>query len=337
MHKYTEILIERGNKSASWLNSMIDTNGNNKATDDLGSYYKCVYPLRCAGYSYKASMVLKQIMKRFLTDSGDLRYSSEKKTKEPYTSRYSQTYPNGWVCLGAELLGQYDIVRKLNDGLIRNYFDDQIGSFRTCALPKTEVFDSNSAATATLCLSYTDMDKAKRAADFLIRHLKEQPDKENCFYINVKKPFTYITEPDMKYPGFNIVRFGQEGQATWVLGLPSAALAKLYQITGDIKYLDGSIEYFETFLKIGEPAFRSYGAGKAMWAASMLFRLTGEKKYEEACIRLAQFFFSIQADDGSFPMKDINDPDFEGYMLIFDTSPEYCRWFFEVAAELNGI
>ena len=336
MHKFTESLIERGTLTAKWLLSQLNNDGSIKCTDDLGAYYKCVYPLRCSGNSYAASLLLKQVMKRFYTENGDLRYSEQKKTKEPYTSRFSQTYPNGWVVLGAELLGQRDIVKKLNVGLIKNYFDEEMGSFRTSTQPKQDRFDSNSAATGVLCLMYTDMDKSQRAADFLLRLIKNQPEPLRRFYINVEKPFEYVTQPDPKYPGFTFVEFGSEGQATWVLGLPCAALTKLYEATGDKKYLDGAIEYFDTFLKIGEPAFHSYGAGKAMWSASMLYRLTNEKKYHDACLRLIDFFFSIQAEDGSFPLECGDDPEFKGYMTIFDPSPEYCRWFFEVAAELNG-
>ncbi|MBT3319625.1 MAG: hypothetical protein HN948_06290 [Clostridia bacterium] len=336
MHKLTQELMQRGKKCAQWLDAQIDDTGANIHTTDLGAYYKCTYPLRCSGNSYKASLVLKKIMEQFCTDTGDLRNSQAQKTLEPYTSRFSQTYPNGWIVLGAELLGQRDIVVRLNQGMIDNFYDEDMGTYRTCAQPKSELFDVCSAGSAVLCQMITDMPRAERTADFLIKLIDNQPDPGNYFYNVVDKDFNYQTTMDEKYPLFTAVAYGQPGQATWMLGFPSAALAKLYQATGKQKYLTYAIKYLDAFVKIGDEAFVSYGAGKAMWAASLLYRITGDTRFEQVVSRLCEFFFSIQAEDGSFPMPPVDNPDFAGYLLIFDTSPEYCRWFYEVAAELNG-
>lgn len=336
MHRYTEKIMETARRTAVWLDGEYDQNGANKRTPDLGSYYKCVYPLRCSGNSYKASLVLKKIMELFYRDNGDLRNSADQKTREPYTSRYSQTYPNGWIVLGAELLGQRDVVKKLNQGMIDNYYDDTIGSYRTCSQPKTELFDVCSGGSAVLTLMITDMQKAEKAAEFLIRLIDEQPEPDKFFYNVVDKDFNYQKEFDPKYPIFTAITYGHEGQATWMLGFPSAALVKLYQATGNKRYLEYSIKYFDAFLKIGDSAFVSYGSGKAMWAASMLYRITGEKRFEDACLRLVDFFIEIQREDGSYDIPPTDDEEFEGYLTIFDLSPEYCRWLIEVAAELNG-
>ena len=83
MHKFTESLIERGTLTAKWLLSQLNNDGSIKCTDDLGAYYKCVYPLRCSGNSYAASLLLKQVMKRFYTENGDLRRASR-------TARHSE-------------------------------------------------------------------------------------------------------------------------------------------------------------------------------------------------------------------------------------------------------
>ena len=336
MREYTKKMMEAARKAAVWLDEQYDENGTNLRTSSLGGYYKCVYPLRCAGNSYKASLVLKKTMELFYTDTGDLRNSADQKTKEPYTSRYSQTYTNAWVVLGAELLGQRDIVMKLNQGMIDNYYDDIVGSYRTCAKPKTQLFDAVSGASAVLSLMITDMERAEKAAEFLIKLLDAQPDPDNYFYNVVDKDFVYQTGHD-KYPLFLKIEYGQGGQSTYFTGFPSAALAKLYEATGNERYLEYSIKYLDDYLKIGESVFTSFSSGKALWAASMLYRLTGEKRFEDVCLPLIDLFVKIQREDGSYDMPPIDDPEFEGYLTIFDMSAEYCRWLTEAAAELNGI
>ena len=336
MHKYTEETLRRANLTADWLLNEYDEHGTNIRTPDLGAYYKCVYPLRCSGNAYKASLVLKKIMELFCTETGDLRNSADQKTREPYTSRFSQTYPNGWIVLGAELLGQRDIVLRLNQGMVDNYYDEIMGTYRTCAQPRSELFDVCSAGSAVLCQMITDMPRAQRTADFLIKLIDDQPDPDNYFYNVVDKDFAYQTQFDPKYPIFTAVTYGKSGQATWMLGFPSAALAKLYQATGNELYLEYSIKYLDAFLKIGDSAYSSYGSGKAMWAASMLYRTTKDKRFETVCLKLLDFFFSIQEDDGSFDVPPTDDPEFAGYLTVFDLTPEYLRWFIDVAAELNG-
>ena len=63
-------------------------------------------------------------------------------------------------------------------------------------------------------------------------------------------------------------------------GYPIAALAKLYEQTGKAVYLDGAKRYADVYINAGEPGFVSAGCGKALWGLSILYRLTGETKYD---------------------------------------------------------
>jgi hypothetical protein len=146
----------RGRLAADWLASQVDENGSLACDGDLGCYYKCVYPLRMAGYSVQASKLLDQVLRLHLREDGDLRNSDEKKTSGTYTSFFCQCYPNGWVTQGAFLLGRFDIVRTLMGGLVRNYYDEDMGSFRISHTPRVELFDVNSGAMALELFLLTD-------------------------------------------------------------------------------------------------------------------------------------------------------------------------------------
>jgi hypothetical protein len=336
MKIYADELYRRGQLSAKWVSEQVDENGYLPCGGDLGCYYKCVYPLRSAGYTHKASLLLDRIMDLHFTKTGDLRNSDSEKTKGSYTSWFSQVYPNGWVILGAWLLGRFDVVRMLMEGVIRNFYDPEMGTFRSCAMPKEDIFDVNSAAIAVELFLLYDLEKAKRAAAFLIDHMSRQPDIENRYYSKIMKPFVYITGPDARNDTYSFIKKGEKDQAFWFLGLPCAALTQLYELTGEDRFLDAARRFFDVFLECGDAGFSAAGSGKTFWSSSMLYRLTGEKKYRDSCLKLMDFFISLQRDDGTFLLPGM-DPSGLTPKFLFDTIPEYARWFLETAAELSTL
>jgi hypothetical protein len=336
MKSYAGELYRRGQLSAKWVSEQVDENGFLPCGGDLGCYYKCVYPLRSAGYTHKASLLLSRILALHLTETGDLRNSDSEKTKGSYTSWFSQVYPNGWVILGAWLLGRFDAVKLLMDGVILNFYDPEMGTFRSCAKPREDIYDVNSAAMAVELFMLFDLEKAEKAARFLTDHIAGQPDIQNRYYGKIKKPFIYLTGDDARNDTYSFIKKGEKDQAFWFLGMPCAALTQLFELTGKLEYLDTARHYFDVFLECGDPAFCGAGSGKAFWSSSMLYRITGEKIYRDSCIRLMDFFFSIQREDGTFLLPGM-DPSGLTPKFLFDTTPEYARWFLEVAAELSAI
>jgi hypothetical protein len=339
MHPYTDVLITRGAHIADWLLTQIDGEGSLLHATDMYAYTKCVYALSLAGHPDRAALVLNQILKRFGTADGDLMLDEQagKKTWEPYTSFFSQTYSNSWVILGAEKLGRQETVRKLNQCLLDYFYDPEMGAMRSSRKPVKDRYDTCSAATGILCLLNSRFDVAEKLGEFLMKVERGQPDRENIFYCNIEKPFRYATEFHPRFPAFTGVKTGAPGQAVWMIGYPIAALAKLYEYTGKTSYLDGAKKYADAFMHAGEHACVSAGCGKALWGFSILYRLTGDARYDQVCRRILDHYFTQQAPDGSFPIPGfVPEEDMKGYSVIFDTTPEYCRWFFEVAAELNG-
>jgi hypothetical protein len=75
-------------------------------------------------------------------------------------------------------------------GPLDNYYDEEMGTFCSTYRPRSEQYDVNSAAMALELFLLTDLEKARRAADFLIRLLEGQPDPDQWFYGRVVKPFT---------------------------------------------------------------------------------------------------------------------------------------------------
>jgi len=124
-----------------------------------------------------------------------------------------------------------------------------------------------------------------------------------------------------------------EKQAYWFLGLPCAALLHLYQKSSETIYLDQAKRLFDILLSCGDPGFNAPGSGKSFWAASMLYRLTKEEKYLDACLKAMNYFTSMHQPDGTFLLPDMK-PEEASAKFLFDVTPEYARWFLEVASEL---
>ena len=57
-------------------------------------------------------------------------------------------------------------------GALANYYDEEMGTFRSACQPRSEEFDVNSAAMALELFILTDLARAQRAGDFLASSLR---------------------------------------------------------------------------------------------------------------------------------------------------------------------
>ncbi|MHB1485280.1 MAG: hypothetical protein ACYCYI_11540 [Saccharofermentanales bacterium] len=337
MQRLISELIRRGELSAQTLLSKITPEGYlYDGDDDLGNYYKCLYPVRLTGHTATASLLANRIMEMFYQENHDLHNKTGPKTGGNYTSNYCQFYPNYWVMLGSALCGRYDITMKLVDSAKKLYYNEKTGSFCSNIDQEDKTYDTNSAAIAieTFCLS-GEYDKADRAADFLSTIEKNQPDPDNFFYSRANEDFEILTDPTNN-PVYTLIDKNQPFQAYWFLGMPALALARFYDKTGNDKYLKLSQLYYEQFISCGDFRTRALGSGKNMSAAAILYRQTKDIKYFTDCKNIAEFFFSLQSDTGVFvppgsSLESITPK------VFYDIVPEYTRWLFEVASDLSAM
>lgn len=292
---------------------------------------------RISGHPVEASKLLNRIVSTYLTDTGDLRDSPDQKTSGTYTSHFAQVYPNGWIALGAYWLNRLDTFSTLLNGLIVNYYDENMGGFRSTCDPSMGEFDITSAAMAVEILLLADIEKAKKAGDFVISFIDAQPDIDNYFYSRMDKSKNCIIESNPKSEVYSHIQIGKNGQALWFIGMPIAALTILYEATGEQKYLDGAVKFYNIYKSCGDTIYQATSSGKAFWGCAMLYRLTREKKYLEDVQKFAEFFFSLQEDAGYFLVPGLPKEEGMKLKLLFDATPEYGRWFLEVAAEISGI
>nr|WP_122012435.1 hypothetical protein [Maliibacterium massiliense] len=341
MDSYIKKILQCVELTGKWLDARISDDGVLKDGDeDLGRYYKAIYPTRSMGKAYKASRMLDHVMDICLTPEGDLHNQNgraAKKTNANYTTNFCQCYSISWITWAAFITNRFDVFNTLFDGMLRNYYDPEVGCYRS--VKGVDIYDTNSAAllveTASMRGDYALADKG---ATFLARVLKAQPDSANSFYFRVNKDFSISYTPEDVKMQRVIEKRAEDLQVYWLLGMPAVALSRLYAKTRKEQYLRLAQDYYEQFLSCGDGAFCAPGSGKSMWAGTILYRLTGDEKYLKAAKRILDYFFSIYRTEGPFAgvwaAASMKDEDITPKYL-YDVVPEYLRWHIDAAAELS--
>lgn len=120
-------------------------------------------------------------------------------------------------------------------------------------------------------------------------------------------------------------------QLYFMLGYPAAFLALLYEKTNDKKYLDLAKFYLDTALACAENLYQSNFSHKVAWAASILYKLTEEKKYLGVIQQISQHFLKQQSINGLWFVNNEN----KDYVTAYDQSAEIACWFLDIAKNLK--
>ena len=347
MEKLSEQWQKAGKKAAAWLaehqtsrgnyigREKPTENGDYPDTDDIGCYYKSVYPLRIAGESVGSARMLQYIVERFMQPNGDLINSPTQRTSGSYTPNYCQLYPNMWIVRGANALRWYDIQKKLVS-FIFQHRDPETGGFYAAVNPPTKVIDSNATGVGVM-ISIHDgrLDAARQTCDFLLKILDEQPDPNRFYfrYIAGKGYETDMTGKDEKTQWHYYIDKKKEKQAYWPWGMPMVNLTNMSVITGEKKYLDGAIRIFEFMESCTEHAFHWLTAGKCGWGAAILYRITGEKRFREKAISQMDFILKSQHRDGYMMGPGITNELEQPARITYDYTGEWISWLIDTAIE----
>ncbi len=166
------------------------------------------------------------------------------------------------------------------------------------------------------------------AGDFLCHLLELQPDISESLYMRVDDGGSLITDLPPELEILGVVRASEPYQLYFLVGYPIAFLAKLYDATGEEKYLEGSLVYLDFAHSCHETLYSFHYAHKVGWAASLVARLTGAAAAESTARRIANYLVSIQEPDGGWVQNEPNH-------TSFDQSAEIATWLLELSAELG--
>ena len=238
----------------------------------VDEYYKVPAAFQVCGETNAANRLCDWIRKNGMGADGDFGPRTD------FTSDYFYAYFNIWVILGAQRLGQFDIVQRGMDFLM-DFYDEESGGFyssRTERSPATkqDLWVVSGCGQAALYASRLDV--ARGVGRWMQRMMDEQPNYPEVMYTVMTPAGGLVTDVDPDDPIRYVLVNAEEGdQYFFHPGIAGGFLARLYQSTGEAQWLELAKRYMLFAETATDNLMRLLRAGKVAWAASVLFTLTG--------------------------------------------------------------
>lgn len=298
--KEFEKYMAAAQRGAAWLISQQSDDGSLWKHNGLESCYKASWALAATGHVVEASRLLNWIKQNAIPKPGDFCLPSETRAEKDW-----RFYRNCFFLIGAQKLGRFDIA---TGAAIRRVLEYQhpCGGFRG----NVDEFMSQSVNTLLTCLGgwaclYMGQHKAAiRAAEFLMHILEIQPELETRFYMHYDLE---SESPVTNFPADESVSYTcdihRSKQHFFYVGAPIGYLSDVYKLTGEQRFLDAALRYFDFESRTNPEGFSWPSKCKSGWGAALLYSVTGDIAARQMAERVAkETFMAAQEADGSWPV-----------------------------------
>ncbi|KAA5835077.1 beta-L-arabinofuranosidase domain-containing protein [Saccharopolyspora hirsuta] len=297
-------------------------------TPVVESCYKGMWSLHVAGHT-QAAMRVADYVGSLLQADGDIPQPRE----ERFFLDVHYLYANGYLTIGAHILGRFDLSAKLMS-FVETMQNPVTGGFRSHGpgVPGDGRCDSVSTSISGLAALYTGrLAVAKSAAEFVHALWKNQPDPDTAFHAVTDSEGRVLTSEDA------VAVAVRKAEGDWYfIGLPCLFLTALHEATGEQKHLDLAVELMDYMdQRCNEDAFLDSSCGKAGVAAAMLHRLTGTPRYREIAEQIGELLASRQSAHGYWAEEetaDVSELDWSD----LDMTAEYVLWLDLIGRNLAG-
>ncbi len=127
--------------------------------------------------------------------------------------------------------------------------------------------------------------------------IEMQPFPQDRFYTTLEADGQLGTRFPHDEASWRVVDTTQEDQCWYAVGLPFVLAILLHQVTGAPAYA-GLADWFFEFQSRSVNPWDGSSSGKSAWGCSMLYRLTGEERYRDVALHVAQNMIDCQTPDG---------------------------------------
>jgi hypothetical protein len=299
---HTQPWLRAAARAADWYAERLDADGRLPGPlHDLGSYYKWPLFLGSLGRLALARRVFETVVRDFSKPEGDYR-SGRAKSSDPLYGLIADSYTNTWPIAAARVLAAEDVGRR---GLacLRGRRVPNTGGFLT-GYPGQHTDRRQDIVTIAGCgnafLVWEELAEARAAGECLLRVLEAQRVPAGTFYLYIDGEGRLMRELDIP-EGLQRIRMDEPGQAYVYLGMAAVFLARLALVTGERRFRAGALGYAAVNRACGPQVYQGIGCCKTGWAASVLYRLTGDEEHRVSARQAAAQILAAQGPDGDWP------------------------------------
>ncbi len=300
----TEILalerkcLESARRSANWLLARQAGDGSWKGLPNapIDAYYKAGWAFGLLGEPAAAERVLNYVKNNLLQPDGDYLPRND----AWYIDVHYQ-YCNGWMTIGSQKMGRYDIAARSVQFLLTQQSPDHDGFYaqKSAAGQKMRSDTMSSGIAGIACLAAGQIGAARKLADCFERMIQMQPAPTSRFYTTIDPDGKLGTQFPDDQAFWRVVDTQQRDQCWYTVGLPFTFFILLNQATGEERYAKLAQWFFDFQSRCVNP-WDGGSSGKAGWGCSMLYRSTGDTRYRDIALRVAQNQMGCQGADGSY-------------------------------------
>lgn len=182
------------------------------------------------------------------------------------------------------------------------------------------------AHVGTLALYVGDLVTAQAAARVVCEFDERQPDKVRGMHLCMDGAGRFVTTyPEGDKP-FYFLDAGSPGQFYFTPGYAAAFLGQMHQLTGEAVYLVSARSLVD-FASTSRGVFDTHFSHKLGWGAAVLYRITGEDRYRDIALRVADVLVALQDPDGPwFGARPLH--------VSLDQTAECALWLRVIPAEI---
>ena len=330
MQKELAQVVERG---TGWMLSQSGPDGAYlDALPALGAYYKTPYFWAATGHPAHFGRAVRYMEATFYGPEG---FHSEVDPQAPVYNSHFFNYMMGWVARGAWVGGAFTFARKAYAYLAQPQGKTIMATCEQGPTVTTGIRCIGAAANAGVSFVYAgDLASADHCAEFVWGVVDGQ-DRKDEFFIRTDADGGILREFPEDERAVSVIDMYKPDQMYWNLGIAMALFAKLFEVTGEQKYLDRAAVVFDVFDRCRPNiAGDDLTVGKVAYGTAVLYRLTGDERYLTACQESANNLIRSQHPDGFWLYDRRGDIKELNQSTLLDFCAELTTWCLEVTKEL---
>ena len=289
-----EWLIRRQNADGSFADC-----GN-----ELVSTYKAPLAFAVSGNVEAGIRCLRYIKTNNFNAGGELSSAGGGvKTTFLGNQRNFANYMDGWVAIGAWLLGDLELATRICERLLPQlaaHGGIPTGPGKWSGTSRYDILTNASIGRAFL---HTGMrDAACSVADFLCEVVTgaHQRTPDAALDMSFDASWNHVEPNDPSDRVYYRFIFEQRGERVFCPAFACAFLCEIAQVRDKARYLDAAGKYLSAIFRTPEYLDQSLSNGKSGWAAGMLAVAGGGVTAKQAALQIIPKMLARQRDDGEF-------------------------------------